>query len=197
MDNNIDFTTIWQQQNVSQPNIEELHFKLKQFKNSSLRKLIISNILLIATSGFIIFIWYYYQPQFITTKVGIVITILAMVIYLLSYNKLFKAFNKIDNTRTNSEYLQSLNTVKTRQIFIQTTMLSLYFIMLSLGVCLYMYEYTSRMTTSWAIIVYTITLGWIGFSWFYIRPKTIKKQQLKLDELIRRFEVLNKQLKEE
>lgn len=193
--NNIDFTTMWQQQKVSHPTLNDVLNKLKKFKQSSLRKLIISNILLLSTSSFIIFIWYYYQPQFITTKVGIVLTVLAMVIYLFSYNKLFVIFNKIDTTQTNSNYLQSLKSLKIKQKFMQTTMLSLYFVMLFAGICLYMYEYTFKMTVLWAIFTYAITFAWIGFNWFYVRPKTIKKQQYKLDELIKKFEEINKQLK--
>ncbi len=192
--NNIDFATIWKQQKVSQPNIEELLSKLKQFKKSSLQKLIISNIMLVATSGFIIFIWYYYQPQFITTKIGIALTILAMVIFVFSNNKLFFVFNKIDNTKNNNEYLQCLTTLKTKQKYMQTKMLAFYFITLSLGIFLYMYEYTSKMTTVWAIFSYLITLTWIGFNWFYLRPKIIKKQQTKFNELISKFETINKQL---
>ena len=117
--NNIDFATIWQQQKISQPNIDDVLDKLKKFKQSSLRKLMISNILLVATSGFIIFIWYYYQPQFITTKVGIVLTVLAMVIYLFIYNKVFASFNKIDTTQTNSNYLQSLKSLKIKRRTLQ------------------------------------------------------------------------------
>jgi Flp pilus assembly protein TadB len=192
--NNIDFATIWKQQKVSQPNIEELLHKLKQFKKSSIQKLIISNIILVATSGLVIFIWHYYKPQFITTKIGIVLTIVAMVIFVFSNNKLFSVFNKIDNTKNNNEYLQCLTALETKQKYMQTKMLGFYFITLGLGICLYMYEYTLRMTTVWAIFVYLITLLWISFNWFYIRPKTIKKQQTKLDELIRKFESINKQL---
>lgn len=195
MDNaNIDFTAIWKQQKVSPPNIEELLYKLKRFKKSGLQKIIISNIILAATSSFIIFIWYYYQPQFITTKIGIVLIILAMVIFIFSNNKLFSVFNKIDNTTNNNEYLQSLKKLKTKQKFMQTKMLSFYFITLSLGICFYMYEYTSKMTLFWSIFTYLITLTWIGFSWFYLRPKTIKKQQTNLNELIRKFETINNQL---
>ena len=60
-----------------------------------------------------------------------------------------------------------------------------------------MYEYASRMEVLGAVLSYSITLAWIAFNWFYIRPKTIKKQESKLDELISKFESINKQLKEE
>lgn len=193
---NIDFKNIWQKQKVNEPNFEDLLNKLKQFKNKSLRKLVITNILLLATSVFIGLIWYHYQPQMISTKIGLVITILAMAIYLFVYNKLFTFFYKTNNTQTNSDYLQSLYTLKSKQGFMQTTMMNLYFIMLSTGICLYMYEYTSRMTAFMAVFAYGITLIWMGFNWFYTRPRTIKKQQTKLNELIIKFEEINKQLKE-
>ena len=195
MSSNIDFKALWQQQPVSQPDMKDLMARLHQFKQSNIRRLIKTNILLIATSLFIGFIWYYYQPQFITTKMGIVITILAMVIFLVVYNKMFSLFNKINDTSDNTRYLQNLIVIKGKQRFLQHTMMNVYFIMLSAGICLYMYEYTSRMTMTGGIIAYAVTLIWIAFNWFYLRPKTIKKQQAKLDDLISKFEGINSQLK--
>jgi hypothetical protein len=196
MATNIDFKNIWKQQTSSKPNIEELLGKLKKFRNQNLRRLIFANIALITTSLLIIFIWYRYQPQMITTKIGIVLVILAMVIFLFAYNKMFMVFYKIDQTQSNNEYLQSLYVVKSKQKFMQTTILNFYFIMLFLGICFYMYEYTSRMTFSSGFLAYAVTLVWIAFNWFYLRPRTIKKQEGKLNELINKFEEINNQLKE-
>ena len=192
--NNIDFKDLWKKQTVSQPNIEDLLVRLKQFKKAGLHNLWITNILLFATCAFIVFIWYYYQPEFISTKIGIVLTILAMVIYLGFYNRLASTYKDIDTTQTNQEYLQKLIGIKRKQQFMQSTMLSLYFILLGIGIGLYMYEYVVRMTILWAVFTYGITLLWMGFNWFYIRPKQIKKQQSKINELIDRFEDVNNQL---
>ncbi|GEN68020.1 MULTISPECIES: hypothetical protein [Chryseobacterium] len=196
MDTNIDFKNIWKQQTSNKPNLEELLGKLKKFKNENLRKIIIMNVLLIVTSIGIAFIWYQFQPQLMTTKAGIILVILAMVIFLLVYNKMFMIFYTIDNTQSNSQYLQSLYSVKNKQKFIQTTMLNVYFIMLFLGICLYMYEYTLQMTSLYALLAYTLMIVWIGFNWFYIRPKTIKKQEAKLNGLINKFEEINNQLQD-
>jgi hypothetical protein len=194
MDNNIDFKNLWKQQAVSPPNIEDLFSKLKHFKKVSLRKLIITNVLLIATSVFILFIWYCFQPEFISTKIGIILMILAMVIYLFAYNKLFGIYKTIDIDQNNSEYLQKLISLKTKQQFLQSVMMRLYFVLLVLGLGLYMYEYASRMTMFWGIIAYAVTLSWIGFSWFYLRPKEISKEQARINGLIVKFEAVNKQL---
>jgi Flp pilus assembly protein TadB len=195
MDNNIDFKDLWKKQTVSQPNIDELLSKLKQFKRGSLKKLILTNILLIATSAFIVFIWYHYQPEYISTKIGIILTVLAMAMYLFVYNKLAMFYKSIDSTQSNNDYLQKLISIKTKQQFLQSTILSLYFILLGTGLCLYMYEYTLKMSLFWGIFTYVIMLFWIGIVWFYLRPKEIKKQNTKINNLISRFEEINNQLK--
>lgn len=196
MENNIDFKNLWKQQNVNQPNMEELQAKLKQFRKSNIQKLIFVNIILIILSAIIIAKWYYYQPDYLSTKIGIILTILAMFIFVLSNNKLFELFSSLDNTQTNSGFIQSLSIIKTKQNYLQTSILSLYFILLSLGICLYMYEYTLKMTTFWSCFSYAGLLIWIAFNWFYLRPKAIKKQNLKLDRLIDKCEIIRKQLAE-
>jgi hypothetical protein len=196
MNSNINFNELWEKQKTGEPNKEDLLLKINKFKKSNLKRLITTNLLLITTSLFIIFIWVYYQPQMITTKIGIILTILAMVIFVIAYNQSFELFRKISSTQSNSEYLIDLLAIKTKQQFMQTTMLNLYFVLLSIGIGLYMYEYTQRMTSFWGIFAYGITLIWILFNWFYLRPKQIRKQQSKLDEIISKFEILNKQLDE-
>ncbi|MBZ4043438.1 hypothetical protein [Flavobacterium hibisci] len=90
-----------------------------------MRSLWMTNIMLLATSIFIIFIWIYFKPQLISTKIGIVLAILAMVVYLLVYNKLFGKYKDIDATTTNHDYLQKLVLIKKKQQFLQTNMMSL------------------------------------------------------------------------
>ena len=196
MNSNINFNELWAKQKTGEPNKEDLLSKINKFKKSNLKRLIIINLLLIITSLFIIFIWVYYQPQMITTKTGIILTILAMVIFVIANNQSFALFRKITTTQSNSEYMKNLIAIKAKQQFMQTTMLNLYFVLLSTGIGLYMYEYTQLMTAFWGIFAYGITSIWILFNWFYLRPKQIKKQQSKLDEIIGKFKMLNEQLNE-
>jgi hypothetical protein len=196
MNSNINFNELWAKQKTGVPNKEELLSKINKFKKSNLKRLIITNLLLIITSLFIIFIWVHYQPQMIITKIGVILTILAMVIFVIVYNQSFTLFRKTYNTQSNSEYLKDLLAIKAKQQFMQTTMLNLYFVLLSTGIGLYMYEYTKLMTAFWGIFTYGITSIWILFNWFYLRPKQIKKQQSKLDEIISKFKMLIEQLDE-
>jgi Flp pilus assembly protein TadB len=194
MDNNIDFKDLWKKQTIGQPDIEDLLGRVKQFKRAGVRSIWKTNILLAVTSAFMIFVWYYYQPQFISTKIGIILGILAMVIYVGVYNRLLGIYKDSDATRDNHEYLQQLILIRKKQQFIQSAILSWYFVLLMTGICLYMYEYASRMTVLYALLMYGITLLWIGFNWFYLRPKQIQKQKKKIDSLIEKFEEVNEQL---
>jgi hypothetical protein len=196
MDNNINFNELWAKQKTGEPNKEDLLLKINKFKKSNLKRLIITNLLLFVTSVFIVFVWVHYQPEMMTTKIGIVATILAMAIYVIVYNKSFGLFKKTTNTQSNSDYLKDLLAIRTNQQFMQTTMLNLYFVLLSTGIGLYMYEYTQRMTTLWAVCSYGITGFWIVLNWFYFRPKQIKKQEAKLNDIISKFQLLNNQLDE-
>lgn len=195
MENNIDFKDLWKKQSISQPSINELLAKLKHFKKTSLRRLILTNAMLIATCVLILLIWYYYQPQFLSTKIGIVLNVAIMAIYLLVYNRLFDAYKELDNTDSNVAYLQKLIAIKTKQKFLQSKMLSIYFVVLGLGTCLYMYEYASMMSFLWGFFVYAVLLFWMGFVWFYLRPRQIVKENSKIDTLIDTFQRINNQLK--
>ena len=68
--------------------------------------------------------------------------------------------------------------------------------MLTVGICLYMIEPTMRMSLNGQILAYVVTLAWVALNWFYIRPRMIKKQQGKINDLIERFGKLQEQINE-
>ena len=146
MNSNINFKNLWIQQTASPPDANELLVKVRHLKMKHFRTLIVVNILLVETSVFIISIWVYYQPQFKTTKIGIIMAITAMVMYLSVYNRSIPLLKNDDIVQSTREYLNHLLSIKTQQQYLQTTILSAYFILLSIGLCLYLYEYTSRMS---------------------------------------------------
>ena len=145
------------------------------------------------TIAFILFILLYFQPKLITTKIGIVLTILGIIAHLLFYNRLIPYLSKSNENQSNSEFLKAIIKLKEKQKFLQTKMLQIYFITLTLGLCLYLYEYVSIIPFPWSIFAYAITLIWIGYNWFYLRPRVIAKERDKLDGIIRKFENIKSQ----
>lgn len=194
METNIDLKKIWNTQKIETPKVEVLYATANKLKTRSFLKLIGINVILLLTIVFISFIWYYFQPELVTTKIGIILIILAMIIFLLPFNKQFSLLTKNKTEPNSKEYIKQLIKLKEAQVFQQTTMLSIYFITLSLGIGLYLYEYVSRMTITWGIITYAITILWFAINWFYLRPKAIKKQNAKLNALLVEFEKLNNQM---
>lgn len=195
MENNINFKQLWQEQYIEQMNIENIILKAKKYNKSKILQLIIMNLTLISTAIFIIAIWIFFQPNYISTKVGIIITVLAIIMTVVANNKTFKFINLQEENYSNQDYLINLKQLKQKQKHIQTTIMSLYFFMLSLGLALYLYEYASRMSFIWAVGTYVITFAWILINWFYFKPMTIKKQNKKLDLIINELENINDQLK--
>ena len=108
--------------------------------------------------------------------------------------QILELLKKINETESNQQYLKKLQALKEKQLFMQTTILNLYFLLLSTGISLYMYEYIVQMTVLLGVFSYGITGVWILFNWFYLRPKQIKKQQSKLNDIINKFENIQAQL---
>jgi sterol desaturase/sphingolipid hydroxylase (fatty acid hydroxylase superfamily) len=130
----------------------------------------------------------------ITTKIGIVLAILAMALYLFIYNQIIPLLVHTEYDMNSNQYLQQLIKLKEKQFFLQTTVLNMYCILLSVGFFLYLIEYALRMKLVWAIISYSVTFLIIAIVWFSYRLRKIKKEQAKVRELIDKLEVLDRQL---
>ncbi|WP_299800293.1 hypothetical protein [uncultured Maribacter sp.] len=194
MTDNIDFKKYWNKQKIETQSPKELIEKANEFKRKTRIKLIIANIALLLTCMVISFVWFYYQPEYLTTKIGIIIIIIAILIYVVFQSSLTSLlFTKNIQANAKEQLLQLLK-LKEKQRFQQTTLLNGYFFLLSLGLGLYMYEYAVRMTLPWAILSYGLVLFWIALNAFYFRPKAIKKQEARLNKLIAQLEDLKEQL---
>jgi amino acid transporter len=193
MDNNINLNKLWAKQTTKPLETEELFSKFSEIKRKGLKKLITFNIIMIVTIIYIIFIWLYFEPKLITTKVGIGLTLFGIVVYLIVYNQLIPNLNKTNENQSNNEFLKEVIKLKKRHRFLQTRMLQIYFVALTIGISLYLYEYLSILPSPWAIFAYSITLIWVGFNWFYLKPKVVQKERNKYDKIINRFEKLNLQ----
>ena len=194
MENNMNLKELWNKQAVPQADASGIVEKIKNHKAAGMRKIILLNVLLSATIIFVMLIWVYFKPQLLTTKIGIILTILPMFIALVFQNRMIPLYKKQDESQSNADYLNNLLEIKSKERFIQTTIMNVYFSLLSAGFLLYLYEYTALMPFYWGIFAYSIVVLWIGFNWFVLRPKVIKKNREKLDGLIRQLEILRRGL---
>ena len=194
MTDNIDFKRYWNKQKIETQTSEELIKKANEFKRKTRFKLIIANIVLLLSCMGISFLWFYYQPEFLTTKIGIIIIIIAILIYVVFQSALTTFLLRSHLEENAKEQLLLLLKLKEKQLFQHTTLLNGYYFLLSLGLGLFMYEYAVRMTLPWAILSYGVVLFWIAINAFYFRPKAIKKQEARLNRLIAQLKKLKEQL---
>jgi hypothetical protein len=194
MTDNIDFKGYWNKQKIETQTPLGLIKKANEFKIKTRLKLITANIVLLISCIGISFLWFYYQPEYLTTKIGIIIIITAILIYVVFQSTLTTFLLKSNFEANAKEQLLQLIKLKEKQRFQHTTLLNGYYFLLSLGLGLFMYEYAVRMILPWAILSYGLVLFWIAINAFYFRPKAIKKQQARLDKLITQLKDLKEQL---
>jgi len=198
MSDNIDFKALWNKEGISDiPNTKELFEKADGLKRKTRNRLIGLNLMLLVTAAFILYIGFNIDNEQLTTKIGIMLIIIAIVSYLIAYNQQLPMLFKTNMQSSSQEYLNQLISIKHKQEFLNKVMITIYFILLSAGLFLYMLQFVMKMSIGWGTISFVLSFGWIAFSWFYLRPRNIKKKQRALNEMITKLEAVNGQLRDE
>lgn len=197
MPNNMDFKQLWQQQTLAASDINNVLKRAQSYRNKQQRLLWLVNTLLLLTTAFILWVWWFFEPQWISTKLGISLCVLAMAIFLIQSNRHFPWQKKVNLTANAQDYLTQLQAFENYQLWLQKNAMKLYFLLLSAGILLYLAEYTARMSLFAAILCYGISGGWLAFNWFYLRPKQIQKMAAKRNALISALKKLNSQFSAE
>jgi hypothetical protein len=192
-----DIKDMWRKQEVSVPPAQEMISLARRSSTKMARKTVLVIIALTATVAFLAWIMFYYEFRYPTTKLGTALVILAVTAAIIIHSQLLGIIRKSASSAENSkEYLNHLIRYRSKSQFIQTTGMTIYFIVLAVGLALYLFEFLARDLVV-GISAYVISFGWILFNWFWIRPRTVRKQQKQLAELIGRIEQLLGQLKEQ
>ena len=113
METNLDLKKIWGKQYV-----KEVFKKIEIYKSSKRKKAVMLNVLLFFTILFILFIWIYFKPLFISTKIGIVLTLFAMMLVIFFNSKMKNTFSKINENQSNVDYLNNLKSIKKQENYL-------------------------------------------------------------------------------
>lgn len=175
---------LWKKQAVPAANPAEIRKRIGAFRRDALWRAFFLNAVLVLTVVFLIFIWVYFQPRLLVTKIGILVGILPIVMVVLSHRKLVSLYRALDAGLPNTDYLDRLLKLKEHEHFLQTRVMSLYFVLLPLGLMLYMYEYTLGMSGAFRVAAYVALLLWVAFNWFVLRPRIVGRRRRKMDALI-------------
>ena len=86
MSTEIDFRSLWNKQPVDvSPDIKQITAKAEKLRRYAARKLIIMNLILLATVIFMIVVNLNIAKEWLTTKIGIILMITGMLLYLVVY----------------------------------------------------------------------------------------------------------------
>jgi membrane-bound ClpP family serine protease len=194
MDHFTELKELWQQTVSKQPLDYSQTVKLADgYRKNQVMKTVSAFAMLLTTFGIISYVAILYPSQLIITKIGFVSILLAIAgsLFFIT-NMVSTLFKKEKTTSDNKTYLNQLKEFQRKQNFIHTKGISVYFILLSVGLALSMFEITRR-NVAFAIGAYLVTVAWIALNWFYFRPRVIKKQKQKIKEVIDRLEEIEKQ----
>lgn len=194
MSNNTDLKALWSKQIVPVANPEDILKRIERFKRKRARKVFILNCILWLTVLLVLLVRICFKPQLMITQIGVILTILSISIVILFNCKLIPLYKRTHESQTNSGYLNDLLAMKSREKFMQTKIMGLYFISLSTGIGLCMYEYTFQRSLGFGLTAYSLFALWVGINWFYLRAKIIKKNERKRDKLIKQIEAIQSQL---
>lgn len=191
---NINFQDIWNKKNADIPNIQQIRSITENYRKKQFFYTLCQISCLAATGLGIIFIWNVIDFQMFTTRLGIILILLALVLYIYLYSQNINVIRKIDPATSNQEYLSALKKLQKQRIYMQTKGISIYYILLTAGFVFYFYEFAIRMSTMGAFLAYGVTFFWLAITWFFIRPKQVRKQNEKISKVIDSLELIEKDL---
>ncbi|MDB5124354.1 MAG: hypothetical protein JWP94_2483 [Mucilaginibacter sp.] len=193
MDNLIDLKKIWHSAGTDDlPSPEEVMQAAKKFRNQKLRKkaaLILAAFLLVCVELWVVFV---YKSTMLTTRIGEAFIVIAGTILLLTNANSIGRFYRF-NDFSNKEFLAFLEQTRLNQIYYYKKTQVTAFVFCSIGLLLYPFEmlYTSPVlffAVYAFIILYLCVLG------FIVRPRVFRKQAAKLNDTIKKLEIVSKQL---
>ena len=196
MPNFEDIKNLWQNTKPEKnlPDSSEIISKVEKIRKKIMRKNIITITTLCLTFIFIVWIAFAYDFEYVTTKTGLIIVLLTILLGIsFSIICIRLLSKKIDITKDTNTYLQQLITFRSKQRLIQTKGLIVYFVLLTVGLTFYEIEFAIR-DLKFGIIYYSLTLGWLAFVWFFLRKKTIAKQEKQINGQIELLENMTRNL---
>jgi len=190
----IDFKSLWNKQPANDmPDTKEIFAKADKVKRRTRYLLITQNLILPAASILIIYLGWNIDHVKLTTKIGVVLMVTGMISYLVSYNQIIPIVFKSNIESNSHDYLNQLIRIKRKEDFINKVMINIYFTLLCVGLFLNMLQALTRMTILKGVCFFAITFACMAICWF-MRPRSIRKKQKTLNDIISKLQEVNKQL---
>jgi hypothetical protein len=131
----------------------------------------------------------------ISTRIGEACLIVTCM--LLAFTNIRSIRRFIDfNDCTNKEFIEFMEQTRRNQLFYYQKTQVAGMAISSTGLLLYFYELVYRDTVV-LIITYSVAIIYLAVMWFVVRPRNFKRQNLKMDETLRKLHDISNQIKNE
>ena len=188
---------LWQ--NAASPSplsIEELMKEISKKRNKMMHRNIFGILSLLAAASVVTWVGISYDAKYQSTRIGIILVLLAIVGGIFINSQLLQLMLKPMNLAMDSKsYTQAMKNYQSKQAYLHGQGMVIYFCTLGIGLALYLWEFTHA-NIPFLVAVYGISFGWIGLVWFFIRPRTIRKEKERMSEIIGQLERISKQIEE-
>ena len=176
MKNTNDLKEIWKQnESTTVPPIQEVTTTARGTIRKIRNKLFFTGVLVAATLAFLIYQLQTMQNQMLTTKIGFTIVALGIVLYLIVSNSILNMFLKNEFSADSRTFLDKMIELKNKLELLYKTIITVYFIALSVGTFLALIQQTMSESIMYKVLTYGLSFVWIAFAWFVLRPREMKK----------------------
>ena len=183
MENLTDLKEIWlSAKPFDLPAAGEIAEMGKAYRNKGLMKKVMLIVAALVLTLLMIVVFFISGPAMITTWIGECCMVTAGLILLITNLRSIGRFYRFQDFN-NKEFIQFLEQTKVNQVRYhnKTQVIGLCFS--SVGLALYLIE-TARINLVAGLIIYFFSALFLGITWLYIRPRSYKKQQAKLEQTI-------------
>ena len=151
---------------------------------------IMAMITLILCAFIITFFFAFRSPA---TIIGILIILVAMLMYLSLIIRHYHILNKHDLTQNPTEYLNTLKEYQKKRSKVIGWFYYVFMLLISTGLALYFIEVLEKAPVYFKLITYGATIIWFLFITFYLKPRMFKNEEEKLNLMIDRLIRLQEQ----
>lgn len=194
METQYNFEEIWKQKKANVPDVSEIKTKANIYRRKQWFTSVFLTLILLSDIGVFIWIWCEINLSYIS-KLGLIIVSVALAFYIFFNFQRMGILKKINPSQNHQEYLQQMKNLQKKDLYMQTKGMAIYFVLLSVGVAIYLFGLVKNRDWLWSAVIYVVTFGWILFGWFYIRPRRIRKGQKKISEVIQSLEKIEEDFK--
>ena len=194
MDNLNDLKAIWLTANTdSLPASGEMLRMAKKFRNGKIRHKLIMIFIAVLLAAVMIFGAINNGLTMVSSWIGEACLIVTCMLLAFTNIRSIRRFIDFKDS-TNKEFIEFMEQTRRNQLYYyQKTQVAGMGIS-SIGLLLYFYEIVYRDTVLF-IIAYSAAIIYLAVMWFVVRPRNFKRQNLKMDETMRKLHDISNQIK--